>query len=71
MKDKEIKQGEKNHKKMASGGTPGGVYGMGFIGAAIFYVQHAHTFWIGLLGIVKALFWPAFLVYKLLEVLKF
>ena len=47
-----------------------GVYGMAFIGAAIYFVQHATTFWEGVLGIVKALFWPAMLMYKLLDWLK-
>ncbi len=48
----------------------GGIYGLAFIGAAVYYIQHAATFWEGLLGIVKALFWPAMLIYKALELLK-
>jgi hypothetical protein len=47
-------------------GGGGAVYGLGFIGAAIFYIQHAAGFWAGVIGILKALVWPAFLVYKLL-----
>jgi hypothetical protein len=47
-------------------GTGGALYCMGFIGAAIFYIQHANGFWIGVLGILKAIVWPAFLVYKAL-----
>lgn len=50
-------------------GVSGGVYGIAFFGAAIYYIQHATTFWEGLLGFLKALFWPAFLVYLLLEFL--
>lgn len=46
------------------------VYGLGFIGAVIYFIQHAHTFWAGVLGIGKAIFWPAILLYKLLEYLK-
>lgn len=46
----------------------GGVYGLGFLGAAIYYVSTASGFWMGVLGILKALVWPAFLVF---EVLKF
>lgn len=46
------------------------VYGLGFIGAVIYYIQHASTFWIGVVGVIKALFWPAFLLYRVLEVLK-
>ncbi|HIH23552.1 TPA: hypothetical protein HA251_00810 [Candidatus Woesearchaeota archaeon] len=42
------------------------VYGLGFIGAAIYYVQTATGFWNGVLGILKALVWPAMLVYKLI-----
>ncbi len=51
-------------------GVSGGIYGMAFIGAAIYYVQHATTFWAGVLGVVKALFWPAVLMYRVLELLK-
>lgn len=47
-------------------GTSGAVYGLGLIGALVYYLQHATTFWMGVLGILKALVWPAFLVYKLL-----
>ncbi len=50
----------------ASGGNA--VYGLGLIGAAVYYIGHATTFWVGVLGCLKALVWPTFLVY---EVLKF
>ncbi len=40
------------------------VYGLGLIGAAIYYVTHAATFWMGVLGILKAIVWPALLMYK-------
>jgi hypothetical protein len=45
------------------------VYGLGFIGAAVYFIQHATSFWIGVLGFLKALVWPAFMVYKLFEFL--
>ena len=48
----------------------GAVYGFGLIGALVYYLQHATTFSEGLLGILKAIVWPALLIYKLLEVLK-
>lgn len=51
-------------------GVSGGVYGLAFIGAAVYYIQHAATFWAGVLGFLKALVWPALLVYKLMEFLK-
>ena len=61
---------QRGGKGMKDGGFLGGIYGMAFIGAAVYYIQHAATFWTGVLGFFKALFWPAVLMYKLLELLK-
>jgi hypothetical protein len=46
------------------------IYGLAFIGALIYFIQHAVTFWAGVLGVLKAIVWPAILIYKLLEFLK-
>ena len=46
------------------------VYGLGFIGAAIYYILQATSFWIGVLGFLKAIVWPAFLVYEALKQLR-
>lgn len=46
------------------------LYGMGFIGSLIYFIQHATGFWPGVLGFIKALVWPAIVIYKLLEYLK-
>jgi hypothetical protein len=43
------------------------VYGLGFIGAAVYFISQANSFWIGVLGFLKALIWPAFLVYEVLK----
>ncbi len=43
------------------------VYGLGLIGAAIYFISQASTFWMGVLGFLKALVWPAFLVYEALK----
>lgn len=51
-------------KKNCSKGC-GGIYFLGFIGSAIYYLQQSTGFWDGVLGILKALVWPAFLIYKL------
>lgn len=40
------------------------IYGLGFIGAAIYFISQAATFWLGVVGFLKALVWPAFLVYQ-------
>ncbi len=44
----------------------GMVYGLGLLGALVFYLEHAVGVEAILIGIVKAILWPAFLVYKLL-----
>jgi len=45
------------------------VYGLGFIGAAIYFISTATSFWAGVLGFLKAIVWPAFLVYEMLKYL--
>ena len=50
-------------------GEASAVYGMGLIGAVIYFISTAGGFWIGVLGILKAIFWPAFVVYGLLKFL--
>jgi hypothetical protein len=45
------------------------VYGLGFIGAAIYYISTATGFWMGVLGVLKALVWPVFVVFGLLKFL--
>lgn len=69
--DKNSSAREHHGKKVVrDGGILSGIYGMAFIGAAVYYIQHAATFWEGVLGFIKALVWPAVLMYKLLEFLK-
>jgi hypothetical protein len=45
-------------------------YGLGFIGALVYYIQVATGFWMGVLGVLKACLWPAFVVYELMKYLK-
>jgi len=45
------------------------VYGLGIIGAAIFFIGQATTFWVGVLGLLKAFVWPVFLVLEALRAL--
>ena len=52
-----------------STGSGSAVYGLGFIGAVVYQIQHAGTFGAGVLGVLKAIVWPAFLVYELLRFL--
>ncbi|WP_199512508.1 hypothetical protein [Nucisporomicrobium flavum] len=49
---------------------PGGgdaVYGIGLIGALVWYISQADSFGAGVVGVLKAFVWPAFLVYGLLQ----
>ena len=58
-------------KGMKHDGLFGGIYGLAFIGAAVYFIQHSLTFWAGVIGFLKAIVWPAILMYKILELLKF
>lgn len=44
-------------------------YGLGFVGAAIYFIGHAATFGLGVLGFLKALVWPVFVVLALMKFL--
>lgn len=52
---------QKMHGSAQAGGA---FYGLGLIGAAIYFISHATGFWMGVLGFLKALVWPAFFVYE-------
>lgn len=54
-------------KKDYGCGSGGFLYCLGFIGAAIYYISTATGFWVGVLGVLKALVWPVFLVHGLLK----
>ena len=43
------------------------VYGLGAIGAAVYFIPNAVGFWAGVLGILKAFVWPAILVFEALS----
>jgi hypothetical protein len=65
---KPIEQEQKKTKVIRQGGGEA-VYGLGLIGAWVFYFTHATTFWLGVLGFLKGLVWPAMLVYEALKYL--
>lgn len=54
----------KERIKNISGGTTSCGYFLGVIGAAIYFIGQATTFWMGVVGFLKAVVWPAFLVYE-------
>jgi hypothetical protein len=53
-----------NFQHNASGGA---VYGLGLIGAAVYFISNANTFLVGVIGLLKAIVWPAFLIYYAFE----
>ncbi len=63
----------KNHKRWRGGyrggGSSGAIYGIGLLGAAYYFLQHATTLEGWLIGIIKAILWPGLLVYKVFQLL--
>jgi hypothetical protein len=56
-------------KESKCAATGGALYGLGFIGAAVYYISVAGSFGMGIVGFLKAMVWPAFLVYDALKAL--
>ena len=46
------------------------LYFLGAIGAAVYFIQGSTGFWMGVLGALKGLVWPAFAVYKAFQMLQ-
>lgn len=67
--DEEKKYDCKNRHHNQQTASGGAVYGLGLIGAAIYFISHATSFWFGVLAILKAIVWPAILVYEALRAL--
>jgi len=53
--------------KMWHHGCGGALYGLGFLGSLFYYVTTATSLLGGLIGVVKAILWPAFLAYGVLK----
>jgi hypothetical protein len=67
VKRKSVKQ--KEMYKCNPCGCSGAGYFFGIIGSAVYYISTAEGFWMGVLGLLKSLVWPAFLVYEVLKYL--
>lgn len=61
--------GKYGHKHKAHGGSGNAIYALGMVGSIIYYVSTAASFGLGVLGVLKSLVWPAFLVYEFLKYL--
>lgn len=58
-----------NSCKTHNGSAWGAYYGLGAIGAAVYFVMQATGFWATVLSLLKALVWPAYIVFGLLQFL--
>ncbi|HSW97885.1 MAG TPA: hypothetical protein VLF89_08725 [Candidatus Saccharimonadales bacterium] len=67
MTDKEVGKDNKWKQQVKVKNVGSGIYGFGLIGAAVYYLQHATSFFVGIIGIFKAIFWPAVLIYYLFD----
>lgn len=56
---------------MKSHASSGALYGMGMLGALVYFLQHATSFLGVIIGFFEAIFWPGVIVYKVLQLLKF
>lgn len=67
---KKFKGWEKNKKKKKSGSdhaSSGSLYFVGSIGSLVYWLQAAVGFGAVVTAFLKAMTWPAYIVYKLLE----
>lgn len=63
---------EESHKRsykskhVAKAGGTSGIWFLGFIGALVYFLHvHSGTLWLVILAFLKAIVWPAYLVYHL------
>jgi hypothetical protein len=56
-------------RSRVAGAGGGGFYFLAFIGALVYFWQQANEFWDYVLAVIKALVWPALLVYEAFEAL--
>ncbi len=56
-----------NKSNIQCSSSNGAVYGLGMIGALVYYISTASNIPDGLFGIIKAVLWPAFVIYKVME----
>lgn len=67
LKKKIKKNVNKNTLGFKTSSSP--FYFFGMVGSAIYFISTATGFWEGVLGVLKSLVWPAFLVFEALSAL--
>jgi hypothetical protein len=56
-----------DNRKSAGAAGAGAVYGLGWIGALVYYIGTANGFWDGVWGVLQSFVWPAFFVYGVMD----
>ena len=64
MSDAAARAGRRRSVARTCTGAGNAVYGLGWIGALVFFWQQADSLGGHLLAVLKSLVWPAFLVYE-------
>jgi hypothetical protein len=65
--DEIFSRGKHHHK--CNCGNSSAIYGLGIFGALFYFLQGVTTFTAVIVGIFKSIFWPAFLLFKVLTLL--
>ena len=68
-KDMQDMQKFKCYMKNKASGCGGAIYGLGFIGALVYYISTATSVWDAIIGFFQAILWPAFLVFSAMHAL--
>jgi hypothetical protein len=50
--------------KKINNAQSGAIYGLCFIGAAVYFILKSTCFWGGIWGVIKAIVWPTILVFE-------
>lgn len=68
----ERSQDERSRRSSSPSPSPcgGAIYGLGLIGALVWFWKQADGFGEHLVAVLKALVWPAFLVYRAFEAIQ-
>ena len=56
--------------KGAGAASGGAIYGLGIVGAWVYFWQQADSFWPYVLVFFQGLFWPAWMVYYVFDALR-
>lgn len=66
---KVIKANDRFIKVVTDNGAWGWIFFTAYIGAVVFFFQFDPTFWGFILALIKAAFWPAFVLFEVLGAL--